>query len=131
MDTILKVIVLIVSAWFAYVIMRAERGGRAWAPSSLVAAFLMLFGGVAFGLLRIESYFAPKLIDAENLRFIGDTGSATLTSASDTDLFVGGVIVIAVVVVLALDLLGKIDVMSKVNEAIANAANKGTTPSGD
>jgi hypothetical protein len=131
MDTILKVIVLLASAWLAYIVARGERSGRALSPSAIVGVFLMLFGGIAFGLLRVESFFAPKLIDFKNARFVSDGLTAMITDASDTDLLVGGLIVLAGLVVLSLDLLGKVDVMSKLDSAIGNAAHRPSSPSGD
>ena len=130
MDTILKVIVLLASAWFAYIVARGERGARSLSSSAVVGVFLTLFGSIAFGLLRVESYFSPKLIDVKNAHFISSGYSATLSDASEGNLLIAGLIVLAALVVLALDLLGKVDVMSKLDAAIGNTAHR-PSPGGD
>jgi hypothetical protein len=131
MDTILKVIVLLASAWLAYVVARGERGVRTVSPAAIVGIFLTLFGSIAFGLLRVESYFTPKIIDVNNLQVYGNTIQALVTDSGEGSLLIAGLLVLAALVVLSLDLLGKVDVMSKLDAAIANTAHRPSSPGGD
>lgn len=103
MDTIVQLVVMIVSAWLAYTITVAERRGQPWGGMASVGVFLALFGGLSFGLLAIWGWISPKLTDA-------------IPSEND-DLF-AGLIATAVLIVLALDLCGKIDIMGKMRESI-------------
>jgi hypothetical protein len=130
MDTILKLIVLLASAWLAYVVARGERGVRAVSPSAVIGIFLAVFGSIGFGLLRIENYFAPKLVDEKNLHGVLNGMTVTYSDAKDGSLLVAGLVLLAALVVLSLDLLGKVDLMSKLDAAIGNAAHR-PSPGGD
>ena len=98
------------SAVLAYMVTAGERGTRAWQPITSVGIFLALFGTISGGLLTVWSrLLSPKLVDE--------------FPSENTLLFVG-LLVVAALVVLVLDLLGTIDVMSKVI-ASTNRANVG------
>jgi hypothetical protein len=78
--------------------------------------FLALFGAISFGLLGVWSHLAPKLVDQ---------------FASDNSLFFVGLIVTAALVVLVLDLLGTINVMSRVQDSINRPSTGGNASGGD
>jgi Kef-type K+ transport system membrane component KefB len=102
-DTIVQLVLMIVSAWLAYSITSAERSGRAWGGMATVGVYLALFGGLSFGLLQLWSWLRPKLTDS---------------FPSENDSLFAGIIIAIVVVVLALDLWGRIDLMGKMRESI-------------
>lgn len=106
MDTIVQLILMIVSAWLAYMITSAERRGHAWGGMASVGIFLALFGGLSFGLLQVWSWISPKLTDS---------------FPSENDLLFAGLIITLVVIVLALDLWGRIDIMGKMRDSINKA----------
>lgn len=108
MDTIFKVILWILAAIFAYAAVAAERRMRKWSPLTTIGVFLALFGGATFGLLQIQSYYSRKLTDFDSF-------------ASENDLLAGGLVVLVAVIVLALDLLGKIDIMGQIQRAVGGA----------
>lgn len=111
MDAIVWLVILLVSAVLAYMVTAGERGARAWQPMTSIGIFLALFGMISSGLLIVwSSLLRPKLVDE--------------FPSENTLLFVG-LIVIAALVVLALDLLGTIDVMSKMTSSI-NRPNIGS-----
>lgn len=103
MDTIVNLILLIASAWVAYVITTTERRGRPWGGMASVGVFLALFGGMSFGLQAIWNWLSPKLTDSV---------------PSDNDQLFAGFIILAILVALALDLWGRIDILGKVRESI-------------
>jgi hypothetical protein len=104
MDAIVWLVILLASALLAYMVTAGERGARAWQPLTGVGVFLALFGTISFGLLTVwDRLFAPKLVD----EFPGE----------NTLLFIG-LLVVGALVVLVLDLLGTIDVMSKVTASM-------------
>jgi cytochrome bd-type quinol oxidase subunit 2 len=109
MDAIVWLILMLLSAWLAYAAISGEGRARAWQPMTSVGLFLAVFGGIAFGLLMVwDRFFRPKLVD--------DFASA------NTLLFIG-LLIAAALVVLVLDLLGTIDIMSKVQGATAGRAD--------
>lgn len=109
MDAIVWLVILLASAILAYMVAAGERGARSWRPLTSVGIFLAIFGTISLGLLNIWStLLRPKLVD------VGDyPGENTL-------LFIG-LIIVAALVVLILDLLGTIDVMSKMTATIDRA----------
>lgn len=109
MDTIFKVILLVLAAVFAYAAVAAERPARKWSPVTTIGVYLALFGAVAFGFLRVQSYYSPKLTDIDSF-------------PSDTDLLIGGLVALVAVIVLALDLLGTIDLMGQLQRAISGGS---------
>jgi hypothetical protein len=119
-DTILKVILGIAAAWFAYAATAGLRRTRVWTPVTTIGVYLTLFGGTTYALISVEGYYTAKLMN---------------DSPSETTLLIAGLIIIAFVVLFALDLLGKVDVMGQIQRAIAGAsggdssAGKGPTPS--
>jgi hypothetical protein len=104
-DTIVQLVLMVVSAWLAYMIVVAERRGRAWTGMTNLGVFLALFGGLSFGLLQLWGWISPKLTDS---------------FPSENDLLFTGLVITAVLVVLALDLLGRINLMGKMRESIGN-----------
>ena len=113
-------IIGLASAWLAYSVVAGERRSRAWGGSGSVGALLGVFGAVMIGLGQVYSLFLRgKLVDD--------------ISSENTMLFVG-LVVIAALVVLALDLLGTIDIMSQVQKSM-NKVDTGRPnpggPSGD
>jgi hypothetical protein len=103
MDAIVWLVLMLVSAWLAYTVVAGERRGGTWSGAAGVGLFMAVFGGVLFGLLAVwERLLRPKLVD---------------DFASENTLLFVGLLVVAVLVVLVLDLLGTIDVMSKVQGA--------------
>jgi hypothetical protein len=108
-DTIVQVVLMVASAWLAYTIVSAERRTRVWNPVTSVGIYLALFGVVSYGLLTIWSWMSPKLTD---------------TFPSENDYLFAGILILAAVVVFALDLLGKIDMMGKMRDSM-NRANPG------
>jgi cytochrome bd-type quinol oxidase subunit 2 len=109
MDAIVWLVLMLVSAWLAYMAVSGERHLRAWQPVTAVGLFLALFGGIAFGLNTVwDRFFRPKLVD---------------DFASPNTLLFVGLIIVAALVVLVLDLLGTIDVMSKVQGAATSRAD--------
>jgi len=109
-DAIVWLVILLASAMLAYMVTAGERGTRAWQPMTSINIFLALFGTISGGLLAVwNNLFRPKLVDE--------------FPSENTLLFVG-LVVVAALVVLVLDLLGTVDVMSKVT-ASANRANVG------
>ncbi|MDQ3547544.1 MAG: hypothetical protein M3439_01890 [Chloroflexota bacterium] len=120
MDAIMWLIIGLVSAWLAYSVVAGERRGRAMAGMGAVGAFLAVFGAVMLGLGQVYSLFLrDKLVDD--------------ISSENTMLFVG-LVVIAALVVLALDLLGTIDIMGQIQKSM-NKTDTGRPnpggPSGD
>jgi MFS family permease len=105
-ETIVELILLIVSAWLAYSITVVERRGHTWGGMASVGFYLALFGGLSFGLLAVWGWISPKLTDS---------------IPSENDELFAGLIITAVVVVLALDLWGKIDIMGKMRESITKS----------
>jgi hypothetical protein len=120
-DTIIQVILLIICAWLAYAAVSNERRTRALMATSALGWYLAAFGGISFGVLYIwNNWLSPKLTD---------------TFPSESDLLIGGIVVLAALVVFALDLLGKIDIVGQLQQSI-NKASTGrpagpTGPSGD
>src|SRR6476469_2705704 len=95
------------SAWLAYAIVSSERRTRMWAPITSLGIYLAVFGVASYALLYLWSWMSPKLTDS---------------SPSENDLFFAGLIILAAVVVFALDLLGKIDMMGKMRDNINRAS---------
>jgi hypothetical protein len=99
MDAIVWLIIMVLSAWLAYEVVAGERRARMWGGARAIGAYLAIFGAASVGLLNIwTGLLRPKLVDD--------------FSSENTLLFVG-LVTLAVLVVGALDLLGMIDVMSK------------------
>ncbi len=115
MDAIIWLIIGIASAWMAYSVVAAERRSRGWVGSSAVGVYLALFGAVSAGLAWVYGLLRPKLIDD--------------FPSENTMLFVG-LVVISVLVVLALDLLGKIDIMSQIQKSMSKADSGRRSPGG-
>jgi hypothetical protein len=113
-DTIFKVILWILAAIFAWAAVEALRRTRNWSPVATIGVYLALFGGATFGLLQIQSYYSRKLTDFDSF-------------PSENDLFAGGLVILAVVIVLALDLLGKVDIMGQIQRAVSGG---GTSTAG-
>jgi hypothetical protein len=99
----------------AYTIVVSERRGRTWSPVTTIGIFLALFGLIRLALDGTWSWLSPKLTD---------------TIPSETDLLLGGLVILAVLVVLALDLLGKVDVMTKVRQGV-DRVDPSRGPAGD
>jgi hypothetical protein len=108
-DTIVQVVLMVASAWLAFTIVSAERRSRMWAPITSLGIYLALFGVVSSGLLTVWGWMSPKLTD---------------TAPSENDYLFAGILILAAVVVFALDLLGKVDLMGKMRENM-NRANPG------
>ena len=117
MDAIMWLIIGLASAWLAYSVVAGERRSRAWGGSGAIGALLAVFGAVMFGLGQVYNLFLRnKLVDD--------------LSGENTMLFVG-LVVISGLVVLALDLLGTIDIMGQIQKSVnAGRPNPGG-PSGD
>lgn len=110
MDAIVWLVILLASALLAYMVTAGERGARAWQPMTSIGVFLALFGTISIGLMTVwNTLLRPKLVD---------------DFPSENTLLFMGLIVVAALVVLILDLLGTIDVMGRVTSA-ANSANIG------
>lgn len=116
MDAILWLVIGLVSTWMAYSVVAAERTGRNWGSASAVGVYLALFGTVSAGLGWIYGFLRPKLIDD--------------IPSENTMLFVG-LVIIAVLVVLALDLLGTIDIMAQIQKSVNSGRPNPGGPSGD
>ncbi|RIK39115.1 MAG: hypothetical protein DCC58_15770 [Chloroflexi bacterium] len=106
MDTIFRVIIWIIAAVFAYSVVASERRARAWSPLVIIGVYLTFFGATTFALLNVYNFFSPKITDGRSF-------------PSETDWLVGGLVVLTVVVVLALDLLDKIDIMGQIQRAVS------------
>ncbi len=119
MDAIMWLLIGLASTWMAYSVVTAERRSRGWGGASAVGLYLALFGAVSTGLAWVYGFLRPKLIDD--------------FPSENTMLFVG-LVVIAGLVVMALDLLGTIDIMSQIQKSV-NKADTGRPnpggPSGD
>jgi hypothetical protein len=102
-DTIIRMLIMIVSALIAYAMVGSERRSRALPAASSLGLYFAVFGGVLFGLLHIWDWLSPKLTD---------------TVPTKNNLLVAGIITLAVVVVLALDLIGRIDIMSPMRDSM-------------
>lgn len=112
MDAIVWLVLALVSIWLAYTVVTGERRGRAWAPATSVGVFLAIFGGTFYGLFTVwNTFFRPKLVD---------------DFASENTLLFVGLLVVAALVAMILDLLGTVDIMSKVQ---GNTGRQNTTQS--
>lgn len=121
MDAIVWLVLALVSIWLAYTVVAGERRGRAWAPMTSVGVFMAVFGGTLFGVMTVwNNFFRPKLVDDR---------------ASENTLLFVGLIIVAAMVAMILDLLGTIDIMSKVqggtNRPAGPAAPPPTGPGAD
>lgn len=117
MDAIMWLIIGLASAWLAYTVTSSEGRSRAWGGATTIGVLLGVFGTVMFGLGQIYSVFLrAKLVDR--------------ISGENSMLFVG-ILVIAGLVVLALDLLGKIDIMGQVQKSLNSSRPNTGGPSGD
>ncbi len=115
MDAIMWLVLFLASAWLAYTVVAAERRNRAWAGVTSVGVFLALFGTISYGLLAIwNNLLRPKLVDS--------------LPGENTLLFVG-ILVVGGLVFFILELLGTIDVMSRIQVTMDRP--KPGTPSGD
>lgn len=103
MYAVIWLVLMLASAWLSYTIVAGERRNRSWASVTSVGVFLALFGGIAYGLQSVWAALASKLVDQY--------------ASENTQLFVG-LIVTAALVVMVLDLLGIVNVMSRVQEAV-------------
>jgi len=118
MDAIMWLIIGLASAWLAYSVAASERSSRGWRGSSAIGALLAIFGAVMFGLGTLyDQFFRAKLVDD--------------ISSENTMMFVG-VVIIAGLVALALDLLGTIDIMGQIQKSVnTSRPNPGGPSSGD
>jgi hypothetical protein len=116
-DAIMWLIIGLASAWLAYSVAASERNSRGLRGSAAVGALLAIFGAVMIGLGQLYSvYLRDKLVDD--------------ISSENTMLFVG-LIVIAGLIVMALDLLGTIDIMSQIQKSVNTGRANPGGPSGD
>jgi len=113
-EAIMLLIIGLASAWLAYSVVAGERRGRSWGAVSAVGLYLAVFGAVAIGLNWVYDFLRPKLVDD--------------FPSENTMLFVG-LVVIAALVVFALDLLGTIDIMSQIQKSV-NKADSGRPSTG-
>jgi len=113
MDAIVWLVLALGSIYLAYSVVAGERRGRAWAPTTSVGVFMAVFGGSFYGLMTIwEAFFRRKLVD---------------DFASENTLLFVGLLVVAAMVVMILDLLGTVDLMSKIQGGTTRPAGP-TTP---
>jgi hypothetical protein len=106
-DAIFWLVIGLASAWLAYAVVAGERRGHTWAAATVIGIYLAVFGGVFFGLGQLWGLFLrDKLVDE--------------FPSENTMLFIG-LVIIAGLVVLALDLLGIIDIMGKLRESMDRA----------
>jgi hypothetical protein len=116
-DAIMWLIIGLASAWLAYSVTSSERGSRGWGSVTVIGVLLAVFGGVMIGLGQIYNvYLRAKLVDE--------------LSSENSMLFVG-IVVIAGLVVLALDLLGTIDIMGQIQKSVNSGRPNPGGPSGD
>lgn len=116
MDAIMWLIIGLVSAWLAYSVTASERRSRAWGPVTIVGVYLVLFGAATSGLNWVYGLMRPKLID---------------DIPSENALLFIGLVVLAGLVVFALDLIGTIDIMSQIQKSINSSRPNPGGPSGD
>jgi hypothetical protein len=114
-DAIIWLVLLLLSAWLAYEVTASERRSRAWGGAAAVGVFLLAFGAISVGLLTVwNNLLRPKLVDD--------------FPSENTLLFVG-LIVVAALVVLILDLLGTINVISAARAQMGQmSANRPSSP---
>jgi hypothetical protein len=116
MDAIVWLVLALVSIWLAYTVVSSERRGRAWAPVTSVGVFMAIFGGTFYGLFTVwNMFFRPKLVD---------------DFASENTLLFVGLLIVAALVAMVLDLLGTIDIMSKVQGSTNRPSGPTAPPSG-
>ncbi|HUG15105.1 MAG TPA: hypothetical protein VMM78_08800 [Thermomicrobiales bacterium] len=116
MDAIVWLVLALVSIWLAYTVVTGERRGRTWASTTSVGVFMAVFGGTLYGLFTVwEAFFRRKLVD---------------DFASENTLLFVGLLVVAALVVMILDLLGTIDIMSKIQGGTGRPAGPTAPPSG-
>jgi hypothetical protein len=115
-DAILWLIIGLASTWMAYSVVAGERRSRSWGGASSIGVYLALFGAVSTGLAWVYGFLRPKLID---------------DIPSDNTMMFVGLVVIAAMVVLALDLLGTIDIMSQIQKSLNTGRPNPGGPSGD
>lgn len=114
MDAIVWLVLALVSIWLAYTVASGERRGRSWAPVTSVGVFMAIFGGTFYGLFTVwNTFFRPKLVD---------------DFASENTLLFVGLLVVAALVAMILDLLGTIDIMSKIQGGTGRPAGPTTPP---
>ena len=117
MDAIMWLIIGLASAWLAYSVAANERSSRALRGSAAIGVLLAIFGAVMIGLGQLYSvYLRSKLVDD--------------ISSENTMMFVG-VVVIAGLVALALDLIGTIDIMGQIQKSMNTGRPNTGGPSGD
>ena len=123
MDVVFWLIIGIASAILGYFVVAGERRGRAWGGATAVGLLLTVFGAIAFGLNFIYGLLRLKLVDDP--------------AGENEQLFVG-IVILLVLVVLAADLLGKIDIIGQIQRGINNRPDAGRPnpggpagPSGD
>lgn len=115
-DAIVWLVLALVSIWLAYSVVAAERRSRRWEPVTSVGVFMAVFGGTLFGLLTVwNNFFRPKLVD---------------DFASENTLLFVGLIIVAAMVAMILDLLGTVDIMSKIQGGPNRPAGPAAPPSG-
>jgi hypothetical protein len=115
-DAIMWLIIGLVSAWMAYSVVVAERKGRGWGSAGAIGVYLALFGAVSSGLVWVYGMMRPKLVDD--------------FPSENTLLFVS-LVVIAGLIVLALDLIGTIDIVGQIQKSINSGRPNPGGPSGD
>jgi len=116
-DAIMWLIIGLASAWLAYSVTSSERRSRGWGGATTIGVLLTVFGGVMIGLGQIYNvYLRDKFVDR--------------LSSENAMLFVG-IIVIAGLVVSALDLLGMIDIMGQIQKSVNSGRPNPGGPSGD
>jgi hypothetical protein len=115
-DAIIQLVLLLISVWVAYSVAVAAKS-HLWTGTASLGIYLAAFGAASYGLLNLWEYFRPKLVDDL-------PGEGTL-------LFVG-LVTLAALVVMALDLMGMVDIMGKVRQSV-NRPDMGrpAAPSGD
>ena len=118
MDAIIRLVLMLVSAWLAYAAVASERRPRAWSGTASIGVFLAVFGAASLGLTNLwDSFLRPKLVND--------------FPSEGTLLFIG-LLTVAWLVVLALDLLGVIDIMSKARASMERAnTSRPAAPGGD
>jgi drug/metabolite transporter (DMT)-like permease len=116
-DAIMWLIIGLASAWLAYSVAVNERSSRALQGSAAIGVLLAIFGAVMIGLGQLYSvYLRSKLVDD--------------ISSENTMMFVG-IVVIAGLVALALDLIGTIDIMGQIQKSMNTGRPNTGGPSGD
>lgn len=116
MDAIIWLIIGLVSVWLAYSVVAVERRRHGWGGVTAVGVYIAVFGAAAAGLDWVYGLMRPKLVD---------------DLPSENALLFVGLVVLAGLIVLALDLFGTIDIMSQVQKSMHSGRPNPGGPSGD